>query len=95
MYCSHLSTNTTGNLTTLSCSLSHLHVSRGVISLDVRVDGFFDKALLKLGLCQLTPHWWLIAALSKLISSVQVTDVLNQNLDENKTNIQIMLHQAK
>lgn len=68
------------HLTALGCSLSHLHVSRGVICLDVRVNGFFDQALLKLGLCQLTPHWWLIAALSKLISSVQVTNVFNQNL---------------
>lgn len=70
------------NLTALGCSLSHLHVGRGVIRLDVRVNGFFDQALLELGLCQLTPHWWLIATLSKLISSVQVTDVLNQNLDK-------------
>lgn len=70
------------HLTALGCSLSHLHVSRRVICLNVRVNGFFDQALLKLGLCQLTPHWWLIAALSKLISSVQVTNVLNQNLDK-------------
>ncbi|TNN69752.1 hypothetical protein EYF80_019984 [Liparis tanakae] len=37
-------------------NLSHLHVRRGVIRLDVRVNGFFDQALLKLGLRQLTPH---------------------------------------
>lgn len=81
------------NLTALGCSLSHLHVSRGVISLDIRVNGFFDQAFVKLGLCQLTPHWWLIAALSKLISSVQVTDVLNQNLNK-RDNILIMLHKG-
>ena len=66
-------------------SLSHLHVRRGVVSLDVRVDGFLHQTLLKLGLRQLTPHRRLVAALRKLIGSVQVTNVLNENLDNSKT----------
>ncbi|KAF3847983.1 hypothetical protein F7725_021011 [Dissostichus mawsoni] len=59
-------------LTALCSSLSHLHVRRGVVSLDVRVDGFLHQALLKLGLRQLTPHRRLVAALRKLIGSVQL-----------------------
>lgn len=69
--------------TALGRCLSHFHVSRGVVGLDVGVDGFFDEALLELGFGQLTPHWRLVAALSKLIGSVQVTDVLDENLDRN------------
>lgn len=63
--------------------MSHFHVSRGVVGLDVGVDGFFDEALLELGFGQLTPHWRLVAAFCKLIGSVQVTDVLDENLDRN------------
>lgn len=33
-------------LTTLICSLYHLHVCRGVISFDVGVDGLLNQALL-------------------------------------------------
>lgn len=69
------------DLTTLSCSLSHLDVSGGVISFDVRVDGLFHQPLLELSLRQLTPHGGLIAALSELIGPVQVANVLNQNLE--------------
>lgn len=68
-------------LTALGCSLSHLHVGGGVVSLDVGVDGLLDQTFLELSLRQLTPHWRLVAALGKLISSVQVTDVLDQDLE--------------
>ena len=68
------------SLTALGCSLAHLHVGRGVISLDVGVDGLLHQTLLELSLGQLAPHWRLIAALSKLIGPVQVPNVLNQNL---------------
>lgn len=78
---SRLKTLFSDHLTTLCCCLSHLHVSRRVIRLDVGVDGFFYQALLELSLSQLTPHWRLIAALCELVSSVQVPDVFNQNLE--------------
>lgn len=69
-------------LTTLSCSLSHLHVGGRVVGLDVGVDGLFDQTFLQLGLGQLTPHWRLVAALGELVSSVQVTNVLDQDLQQ-------------
>lgn len=77
-----------GGLTALGSSLSHLHVSGRVIGLDVGVDGFFHHPFLKLGLCQLTPHRGLIAALGKFIRSVQVPDVLNQNLEAKKVQLE-------
>ena len=91
-----MSSCATDHLTALGCSLSHFHVSRRVVSLNVRVNCFFYQTLLKLGLCQLTPHWRLIAALGELISSVQVTNVFNQNLEKRRdqqliTGIQFLL----
>ena len=66
--------------TTLVGGLYHLHVGRGVVSLDVGVDSLLDQALLQLSLGQLAPHSWLVAALGKLIGSIQIPNVLNENL---------------
>lgn len=67
-------------LTTVIGSLDNFSVGGWIISLDVGINGFLHHGVLQLGLCQETPHCWLVAALSILISTVQVLHVSNQDL---------------
>lgn len=69
-----------GSLTAPAGCLDDLQVRGRVISSDVGVDGFLYQAFLQLGMGQLTPYSRLIASLRKFISSVQVSNVLNQDL---------------
>lgn len=55
-------------------------MGRRVLSSDKGVNGFLHQVFLELGPGQLTPHSRLIALLCKLIGSVQVSNVLNQDL---------------
>ena len=71
-------------LTGTVCCLNDLGVGGGVVCLDVGVDGFLDHGRFELSLSQLAPHRRLVATLRKLISTVQVADVVDQNLRDLK-----------
>lgn len=68
-------------------SLDNLHVGRRIVCFDVGVNGFLHHPFLELSFGQLAPHGRLIATLSKLIGSVQVPNVLDQNLGKESNNI--------
>lgn len=75
----------TRGLTAVAGDLYDLHVLRGVIGLDVGVNGLFHHALVQLSTCQLAPHCRVIAPLCELVCSVQVVHVVYQHL-HNTTN---------
>ena len=57
--------------------------------LDVRVDGLLDHAVLELGLGELGPDLGLVAALGKLVGTVDRANVVEENLD--RTDVDIVL----
>lgn len=66
--------------TTSIGSLNDFHVGWRIICFDVRINGFFDHPLLQLGFRKLTPDSRFIAAFSKLICAIQVSNMFNQDL---------------
>lgn len=74
-----------GLLTVLAGCVHHLHVRRGVNSFDVGVNGLLDQVSLQLSSAQLAPHRRLITALCKLVGTIQVPDVFNQDLQGEKS----------
>ena len=71
----------TGGRTVFAGGVDHLHVRRGVVGLDVGVDGLLHQVPVELRRGQLAPHRRLVAVLCKLVSPVQVLDVLDQHLE--------------
>lgn len=67
-------------LTSIVGSLDDFGVSGWVISLDVRVNGLLYHRSFQLSLGQLTPDSRLVAALGEFIGTVQVTNVIDENL---------------
>jgi hypothetical protein len=63
----------------MSC-FHNVNVSRWIIGLDKWINGFLHKTLLQLSLGQLAPHSRLIASFSKFICSIQIIDIINQDL---------------
>ena len=78
-YTACMSTST-WHLTSTVCCLNDLGVGGRIVCLDVRVDGLLHHGSLELGLGQLAPDSRLVATLGKLVGTVQVTNMVDQNL---------------
>ena len=72
------------HLTSIVGSLDDLSVGGRIISLDVRVDGLLHHGGFQLSLGQLAPHGWLVATLGKFISTVQVTNMVDEHLGKGR-----------
>lgn len=69
-------------LTTLAGNINNLHVLRWIVCFYVRVNGLLHHSMAQLRSSQLAPNGRLITLLGKLICTIQVVDVVNQDLQK-------------
>ena len=88
--------------TSLSTLLHHIKVRSRIVSLDERVDRLLHESLLQLSFSKSSPHFRLVAPdtthqahfskvislLGELIGSVEVSDVVDENVDSRAVDLQ-------
>ena len=80
-------------LTFLICSLNDLNIGRGVICLNVGVNGLLYETSIQLGLGKEAPHRWLVALLCKLVGTIKVVYMHDWHLCAVRREILILYNQ--
>lgn len=87
--CGHKPLLHLNQLTAFASNIDHFHVLGRVISLNVWINSLLDHSLAQLSSSQLAPDGWLITLLRKLICTIQIVDVINQNLSHKQQTHQV------